>query len=408
MKKMLKNNLFFKLASLIFAIIIWYAIINLSDPIDTRIIKNIPIKTINEDALVSRDKAYSLGNNARVSIEVSGRITVISNLTENDFIAEADLSKLSITNTVEVVIKPKVEDLDISITNSTRLVNVNIENVIEAPFPVSIVALGKPDENFTIGEIITEPKEVIVKGAESVIKNIKEIRGEINVDGIKEDIEQEVDIVPLDVDGKPFNDDILTLNEVKVKAKVNLYKIKSVPIVVNGIPKPSKGYSISDVVVNPSTINITANDSLLSSITEINIAYDEKKFGLLQNDTISVTLDLNDYIPEKVKLTGMADKVTIKIELSETMTKELVIPKEIIQIKSKINGLSYEIEDSNITVKAYGSKAVFDKLEKVEKLQPYVVFNGLNTGTYDVELKFGNNKYLEFDKTNIKVKIKTN
>ena len=72
MRKKLTNNLGYKILSVIFAVMLWLTVLNISDPQKTATIENIPITITNDKAITGQDKVYKIasGKTATVAAEV--------------------------------------------------------------------------------------------------------------------------------------------------------------------------------------------------------------------------------------------------------------------------------------------------------------------------------------------------
>lgn len=60
MKKKLLNNWGLKLASLLFAFILWLIVINMTDPIEPRAFRNIPVKLLHSEVLTDEGMVYEV------------------------------------------------------------------------------------------------------------------------------------------------------------------------------------------------------------------------------------------------------------------------------------------------------------------------------------------------------------
>ncbi|MBP3195922.1 MAG: hypothetical protein J6N21_02835, partial [Butyrivibrio sp.] len=97
MKKRLFNNVGYKLLAIVFAILLWLVVVNITDYTITVKIEDIPVEQQNTDVLEELDQIYDVVKGDTVDIYVKGRRSVVSNLSANNFYAYADLSQMSIT-----------------------------------------------------------------------------------------------------------------------------------------------------------------------------------------------------------------------------------------------------------------------------------------------------------------------
>ncbi len=404
MKKILKNNLFFKLLALFFAFIVWILIINLNDPVETDTIKDIKITTINSDILQSKDKQFSLANNGLVNIQISGRKTLISNLTADDFVAQADMSKVSITNTVEVTIKPK-KDIDVLIYNNTRLINVSIDNVIEAPFPITIRTTGSPQDGMAVGGTTSNPEQVIIRGAESLLHKIKEVVGTVDITNARKDVKSSTELTIYDYEGNKINPESVVLKTSKVNAVVMINRIKTVPLVIKDVPKAATDYAVGDIIVNPMSVNITGSTEDLIKVNNIVIPYDTNKFGTINNETISGTFDITDYLPKDITLVGDNSMISFRIVIDKRFEKEITVTKSDISIRNRNISHDYSILN-DVKIVIYGTKSALEKIQNVSDLNPYIDVKDYESGRYNFNLNINPIINVETNSYNIEVEIK--
>lgn len=105
MKSKWMNNLGLKVISLVVAFILWLVIINTTDPIITKKFTDIPVQIINENVITSLNQVYEVEDGDMVDVIVKGKRSFVEELTNDDFSASADLSKLSTVNTAGIQVK---------------------------------------------------------------------------------------------------------------------------------------------------------------------------------------------------------------------------------------------------------------------------------------------------------------
>ena len=117
MKKKLMNNFGLKLLSLGIAIVFWFVIINSKDPVESKTFKNVPVKVLNEEQVLEREKVLEVISGDTVDVVLEGRRSVLEQLTEADIEATADLTEVSFMDTV--LIKASVPAYpDVAVLNS--------------------------------------------------------------------------------------------------------------------------------------------------------------------------------------------------------------------------------------------------------------------------------------------------
>ena len=95
MKEKLANNFGLKLISLAAAIVIWFLVVQINDPVISESYDGITVEMLNVKALAS-DQEYSvLDDSDHVDITVKARKSVIQDLKAEDFKAHADMLELT-------------------------------------------------------------------------------------------------------------------------------------------------------------------------------------------------------------------------------------------------------------------------------------------------------------------------
>ena len=105
MKSKVMNNFGLKVISLVVAFIVWLVIINTTNPTITKTFTDIPVKVINENVITSLNQVYEVVDGDMVDVVVKGKRSFVEELTNDDFSATADLSKLSTVNTAGIQVK---------------------------------------------------------------------------------------------------------------------------------------------------------------------------------------------------------------------------------------------------------------------------------------------------------------
>ena len=133
MKDKLFSNWGLKLLSLILGFIVWVTVLNVDDYSTTRQIKDIPVTLINTDAITDKNQLYDIVSGETVDIIIKGRRSVVNSLGASDFTAVADMSKLSITNAVNITVTANSP----SVNNNISITIVDTGTPVVYPFAVS-------------------------------------------------------------------------------------------------------------------------------------------------------------------------------------------------------------------------------------------------------------------------------
>lgn len=106
MKKKIFNNIGLKILALLIAIIVWWVVMNIDDPLVKKTISGINVELRNDDALTDKGYIYEVDSGSVITITVRAPESVAKDLKASDFVAYADLSQLSpLTDSANITIE---------------------------------------------------------------------------------------------------------------------------------------------------------------------------------------------------------------------------------------------------------------------------------------------------------------
>ena len=189
MKEAKNNNISMKVISVVIAVLIWLLVANINDPVRTERFTDVPVKIINEQALTDLGYAYEVTEGSEVTIIAKGKSSILRNMSESDFEVVADFSKLSKVNAIPIDVSAKKYDDQLELSLGTvNTMKISIDEIVSISLPVDIVVKGDVAEGYAVGNMTGTPNLVRVTGPENLLSDAKEIRAEVDIDGISHDI----------------------------------------------------------------------------------------------------------------------------------------------------------------------------------------------------------------------------
>lgn len=370
MKINLKNNTGLKLLSLAIAIILWYVIGNINDPVKTVVFSGIPVKVINADVLESNNKAYEITEGDLVTISARGKSSIVNVLSAEDFTATADMGKLSIVNAVpiDVSVSKNANQLEISLGRVNTL-KVNIEDRVEAMLPVVIETEGNVADGYAIGSKISSPNMIEISGAESTIKRLKEIRVTVNVEDKSEDVSSRQSIKFYDQNGDEVISPNIDCDIAAVDVTIPLWKTKEIPLTMKNTGTPAEGYGISNFDYEPKTLVIAASDEKLKEITSWELdPLDVSGLKESQEKTISVD---SSYLPDGVIFKDGTVDIVAKAVIEKKVTAQVKLKNSDIEIKGLPEGKTVQFDKSTYQIDVESFESKIDNLEG-SSFSPYI------------------------------------
>lgn len=379
MNELMKRDSTVKIFSVLFAIVLWFFVLDSSNPISS-VELSIPLKIEHEDVIKSKGFLIKDRNFPRnISIIIKGRSDKISSFNTNDAEAILDLSKVKDADTkflhVDVYINKNKDGISLEGV-TPRVISLELEKVGENPFPVKVVLSGEPKENYKVVSVEAVPETVSIEATDSIINSIGEVKAFVDVSDISRDLVIKSDCKVYDKDNKE-----ITELDKKLSVEVKIEIAKEVPIVPSVKGKPAKNYTDGIHKVNPSKALITGPSDVINMIDNLRTLPID-----IENISESMTQTVDLELPSGVRLIDTPRSVKVDVVIERLATKKFSFGSKDIVIENKDDLYKYTIENENIVVDISGN---WEELEKISKdsLKPSIDVGGLTEGTYNRPLK---------------------
>ncbi|MBE5839831.1 MAG: hypothetical protein E7304_00340 [Butyrivibrio sp.] len=402
--KKITANWGLKLASLIFAIIIWFLVTNINDPVISVRYTNVPVTLKNTNLITDQGQVYTIldGSDTISSVTIYAPRSIIDSLSQNNVVATADVQDLSSLNTVTInVTTNKYSDKIQKIVTSTDVVKLSVERKASKTLALTATTSGTLSDGYIIGDVTTEQNMIRINGPESVIQNIQSAQVDVDVTGFTSNIGTDADIILYDADGDPVDSSQVSMNIKSVRVNVTIYGTKYVPLnyVVTG--EPANGYILTGKIdSNPSEILIAGRSSIISSVNEITIKDDGLNVtGLSKN--LNYTVDVSKYLPSGVTF-GDPDyhgTAAVVVHIGSVSEETYDVSAKNVTISGTVDGFDINIDDSeydtvSLTLQGLNTELdaiSVDSLEGTVDIDEILESNGLTElteGTYTAEVEW--------------------
>lgn len=399
----LKNNLGLKLLSVAIAVVIWYAVVNVNDPVETSTY-SVKVTVINDAYIASGKQVYSIDDTYKtVSAYVKANRSVLNAISAEDITVTADLTQIVSLDTDPVMVPLSVSCPSVSagnITLSRQAIPITIENVASKKLPVS-VSCGEsvPGSQYEVGTMTPDPETIVINGPESIVNNITSVVAQIDVTGMTRDGTKDATLQFLDQNGNALSEDTvhddLTFDGdiTQVTVAVDLWKkVNDVALSVNYTGTPASGYNVESVTTTPETISVVGNDSALQKLAENSntITLDDPSINVQGVDSdMSFDVKISDSLPDGLRLTeNEADAVTVSVTILSDETKEITVDVDNIATKNLDTTQTVSYDTTNITVRITGPIGDIEDIT-ANDLSVSVNLNGLKSGDFSVPITVG-------------------
>ena len=368
LKMSLTNNIGLKFLAVLIALVLWLAIVNVNDPEKTITVSNIPISVTNESAITSRDMVYNVKSEQYLNITVSGKRSIVSNLSAEDFRATASLKELSKVNSIPVDVTTKNASLGRKITivkQSAQTILVDVENVEEKDFTDLVVEYtGKVADGYVAGLSSMSTDEVTVKAPTSIIDKIKKVAVRCSLDGTNTNISKKCPVILYDKNDKEIKLDEIELSDKKIRVNVNVLRAKQVPISTinkDELGKPADGYVVDDVILSSDSITVYGSEESLDSIESLDIQDDidvsDAKGDVTQN------IDVTGKLPKGLSVSGEST-ITVKVLIKKLITRTFEYDASEVSLNDLSSDLDVQLVTKKVKVTLQGEEEVISQLTK--------------------------------------------
>lgn len=385
-----------KILSIVFAMLIWLLVTNIDNPYIVKTYTDIPVTVLNEEALLKKNKTWDVIEGETVSVTLKAKRSVMDKIKRSDIQATADLSKLSITNAVPIQIWVSQHEDEVKEKSLGRIdtLKVKVEKMVTGQFPVIIDEVGEVGGNYAIGTKIPSPNIIEVMGAESLIKRINQVKVTVNVQDLVESKTFLVEPVYYNYDGDRLDATRLRTKTKKVNVTVHLLKTKKVALKVKTEGIVARGYRLENILVEPKNVKVAGTKEKLSNLSDIIIS--GISLDNLSQDT-EENIDINDYLPEGIKLAQESGDVRVKLQIVPLEEKSFTIHTSDIMVKNQNMKLKRTFLEDTMEVVVRGEKEQLEELRIVD-FEPSLDLEGLKEGKHKLNLQLKTIKgiYYEF------------
>lgn len=358
--KRITNNFGLKILAAVFAIVIWLVVVNIEDPEKTKGFV-IPVTIENSDYLTDMGKTYDILNNSdKISFTVTGKRSIIEELSESDFTAVANMENINDEMTlVPVSVTASRYAGQIEINKRDATLKISVENLQTERYTVQVETEGTPAAYCYIESTVADPKKITITGPESILSQIATVQAKADVSGAEENIATNSKIVLLDKEGNEIPQDRLTLNRTSVAVDVTVTMGKSVPLkfVTNGTP--ADGYRFKTAECSTSSVKLVGSSEALAGISELEITGSQMNIaGAYSNVTASV--DLSKFLPDGVTLASDQTKqITVTLVIEGKTAKAFAVPVKNITVKNLPSSYQLDFNADTVTVNLLGFEEDF-------------------------------------------------
>jgi YbbR domain-containing protein len=343
------------IVSLVAATALWVAVTDAENPAEVRQFNAaIPIEPIN----VPQGLAVASLSQQAVSIHVSSSEDTFKELTTANFVARIDLAgvqELFTTSLVNVEVVDREDDVDIAET-TPQFVEVTLEQETTKQVPVQVNRNGSPLPGYVVTALEANPLNVRVRGASSRIQQVESAAIDVNLTGLRTNLEAQYRLTARDGRGADIGGVILEPASAQVNVALQQREI-SVPVAVQPQVRGSvgEGYQLNGVSVEPLVVSVTGSQDAVQAVTSVSTEPIDIS-GITNDITRTVRLQL----PANVRPATGRDSVSVSFNVKPAQGERVfaVAP----EVDNVSNNLRAMLQTTAVNVTIRGEEPALRRL----------------------------------------------
>ena len=395
-KRLLENNKFVLLLSVILAFAAWIYITATAAPESEATISGITVNIPTENSAVGELGLDIISEIDTVSAKIKGPAYVVSGLSTEDISVTANLSNVTEAGNFRLDLRATKRSTNVSneyeiVSISPSSINVTFDYIDTKQFSVIAKANGASAvEGLSAEDAIVANSlfsTISVKGPRKEIEKISKVVATADVNSVLDKTSTfTANLSLLDADNKELNKEkytILSADEQpinKIEITVPILKLKQVPLKTQFVNAPA-AYSTKHIShsLSISSILISGAPEIIDTISSVNLSAID--FDSISNE--NYVFDASIILPEGVKCADNIDTVQVTINNINTFVKRTFDVSKI-----KVSGGSNEVSlVRNIrNVKILGPEKVMKEI-KAENLYAVIDITGKQAGQHTVTVR---------------------
>jgi YbbR domain-containing protein len=316
MDKLLQNNNVVKGFALLIAILLWLVVRMDSHGSQVRTVSAERQETISNVVVnpVYDETTYKVKSISpqEVTVELRWKDSSFRKPNFSQLRVEANLGNLT-EGTHQVFLSTTGLKTNIEASISPSSVQVTLEKIQHKQLPVSIIPIGKPYDGYKAGQPIVKPSRVSVSVPESLLSQVTEVRGEVSVEGAKENVVKQVKLTMYDKDGRVVEGEI---SPAVVDVEVPITSpFKQMPLQFKLKGELAPGYAVEGMIQEPETVTVYAPQEILNKL-EFYEGPELDLTGLKATQSKTLTIPLQEGVTKV-----MPEEVAVTLKIVPSLTK---------------------------------------------------------------------------------------
>ncbi len=253
--------------SVVLAFAIWFLVEDVENP---RIEATVP----GEDQaaipveVVNVPPGLIVGEVTPIRVFVEAREGEVDELRAADFKAVVDASGVRAGEARSLPVTVTTERRDVRVVRpEPGTVEVSVVATVSRELPVRVVITGELPSGFRRGLAEVDPPFITITGREDLVESVDQVQATVSIAGLQNTQTFNVELSPRTIDGSRVT---VTLSRNRARVTVPVEEAlltRQIAVLGGSTGRPARGYSVTDVSVSPSPIEVTGPREIVEGIT---------------------------------------------------------------------------------------------------------------------------------------------
>ena len=393
MKDRWKNNLGIKIMAVLFAVLLWWTVVNVDDPIGTKKFQ-VEVGILNAEVVTNEGKSYQIINNTKnVTVTVKARRKVLDEIKSSNIIATADFRELQGASVpIRVKINGFEGDYEEAMANPRNL-QIQTEITETKTFPITVATIGDVREGYVLDKVntVAKPKSIEISGPKSSLGRIAKVVAKVDVSELSKDTTLSAEVIYYDSADNIIDKSLLSSNCDKngVSVDVKLLSTKQLPVSFDTSKIiPGEGYVFSGITFEPQTILVAGKTDVLNAVTQIDVGAEAlQKEAIVANE--EVVVDVSPYLPQEISLVDeAAGSVVVNIVVEKAGAKTLSLPVRSVKVNNAPEDFELTYDGGQtVNLQFEGAKDVLEGLTIEKIIATIDLAEYKEAGTYEIPVQ---------------------
>ena len=263
LRALFQRNLPAKIIALVVAVVLWLFVMNEQNPqIEGSFTVAVDLRNVPEGYKVTQTEKS-------VKLKMRGARSFFISAEPEGFKAYADLEGLG-SGEHEVKVKTVLPQGFELVDAQPKTVSVTLDKIVRRAVRIDLIVTGSASAGYTVGKISQSANTTVIEGPESRVAEVDRVIGYVGLSGNRDDFTLQVPLTPINSDGKAVDDVELLARTVEVSVQLARglsRKVVAIRPVLDG--SPPEGFTLGDVQVEPTKIEIAGDATLISKVASI-------------------------------------------------------------------------------------------------------------------------------------------